>query len=68
MRLTEITPESMRCIIGSCPAVYETDRGTIVLIGKRLDSRTMAQLLPGKVAPHEEAIEVSRELLLDLTR
>ena len=63
MKLRDITPKSLQCIISSCPAIYETDRGTIVLIGRRLDSVRDSGLLPGKVGEGEVAIEIPRELL-----
>lgn len=66
MKLRNITPEPMRCVIGSCPAIHETDRGTFVIIGRRLDAASVAELLPGKVAAHEEAIEISRKLLSEI--
>ncbi|HOZ46600.1 MAG TPA: hypothetical protein PLO37_06595 [Candidatus Hydrogenedentes bacterium] len=65
MRIREITPEPLKCIVGACPAVYETDRGTFILIGRQLD---VAQLLPGKVGSEETAIEIPQELLTDFCR
>lgn len=66
MKLRNITPKALQCIIGSCPAIHETDRGTIIVIGTRLDAAYVAELLPGKVDAHEEAIEVPCELLNDI--
>lgn len=68
MRLKEITPKTLMCVVGACPAVYETDRGTIILVGCRLAADAVADLLPNRVAPHEAAIEVPRELLANLMK
>lgn len=53
----------MMCIVGACPAIYETDRGTILLVGARLDPKDVEAFLAGKVAPHEEVIEIPKELI-----
>ena len=66
MKLKNITPKPLQCLIGSCPAIYLTDRGTAVVIGRRLDSAIVSELLPGKVGIQEEAIEIPRELLNNL--
>ncbi len=66
MELKNITPKALRCVVGVCPAIYLTDRGTAVVIGRRLDSAIVSELLPGKVGSQEVAIEIPRELLDDL--
>ncbi len=63
MKLIEITPKSMRCGIGPCPAVFETDRGTYVIIGKQLSSDMIKQFLTEKVGDGETAIEFPKGLL-----
>jgi hypothetical protein len=47
------------CQGGRCPAVYETDRGTIVVQGARL---ACGDRPPG-VPDHEELVEIPAELL-----
>ena len=51
----------------TCPAVYETDRGTLVVQGGKVTDREaradLANLLPG-----EEAVEVPRETVLGAAR
>jgi len=66
-QLKNITPEHMMCVVGSCPAIYETDRETIVIVGTRFSPEDADILLSGQVAPHEEVIEIPRELLKELT-
>jgi hypothetical protein len=58
MRLTFVGTTSQG---GQCPALYTTDRGTIVVQGDRVtDPDAIADLRD--LAPHETAVEVPREL------
>jgi hypothetical protein len=66
MKLKEITPEHLRCVVGACPAVYETDRGTYVLIGKIVNDVNIANLLAGKVGADEMVVEIPKEFLSSL--
>lgn len=52
---------------GACPSLYETDRGTIVVQGTLLrDPEALAGLRD--VLDGEAAVEVPRELLVDIAR
>jgi hypothetical protein len=52
---------------GACPSLYETDRGTIVVQGLTLtDPDAHADLR--HVLDGESAVEVPRELLIDIAR
>ena len=64
--LRDVTPGPFLCVVGTCPAVFETERGTHVIIGKKLASDLTDQLLPGRVGPNETAIEVPSGLLSQL--
>ncbi|WP_345732053.1 hypothetical protein [Cryptosporangium minutisporangium] len=49
---------------GSCPSVYETDRGTLVIQGWRVtDSEAIAALTERGLPAHETAVEIPMELL-----
>ena len=50
----------LTCDGGSCPAVYETNRGTYVIIGRRMTASEKDGL---PIAGIEDALEVPRELL-----
>ena len=50
------------CDGGSCPAVYETNRGTYVIIGRRMKAEEKEGL---PIAGIEDALEVPRELMLE---
>ena len=67
MRLTELTPEALRCGIGAiCPAIFKTDRGTYVLVGNAIDEKTSDDLAR-RIGAGECAIEIPAALL-DLWR
>lgn len=61
--MSEITPSSFHCGIAACPAIFETERKTYIIIGAVIDSETAESLLPGRVGKDEVAIEVPRNLL-----
>lgn len=48
---------------GECPAVYETDRDTVVIQGWKIDHTDQAYQDARNVAENEELVEVPRELL-----
>lgn len=66
MKLTEITPKQLQCGIGACPAIFETDHGTYVLIGRNL-ADVLPNELKGRVGTHETVIEIPKELLAAAT-
>jgi hypothetical protein len=63
MKLNEKTPESLLCILGNCPAVFETDRDTYVVIGKQITSNQASELLKERIGNGEIAVEFPKELL-----
>ncbi len=65
MKATEITPEKMRCMFQMCPAIYDTDQGTYIIVGRKLKER-LKEIPRLKVGPEEEAIEVPKDLLKGL--
>ncbi|MFG1927961.1 hypothetical protein [Cryptosporangium sp. NPDC048952] len=49
---------------GSCPSVYETDRGTLVVQGWRVtDAEAIAALTERGLPAHETAVEIPLDLL-----
>lgn len=68
MKLIEKTPKSMACgPFAGCPAVFETDHGTYIVIGKQLSQDQINKYLAGRVGKNETAIEFP-EGLLDIVR
>lgn len=62
----EITPAHLRCGVGACPAVYETPRGSLVVVGKTLSAHERDGELAGRIASHEEAVEIDPSLIARL--
>jgi hypothetical protein len=64
MKLKDITPEAFAC--GNCgcgcPAVFETENNSYVIIGKKLSASALEQLT-GRIADDEFAIEVSKGMI-----
>ena len=60
MQVKNITPVHLRCLFAACPSIHETERSTYLLVGRRVARDVLP---PGAVGPHEEVIEVPRELL-----
>ena len=61
MKIRDVTPSSFTCDGGSCPIVYETDKGTYLIIGNKVDSPE--KLLLGKIGLDETIIEVPAGLI-----
>lgn len=68
MKLREITPKSFKCGIGACPAIFKTDEGSFVIIGKQVGEKNTMDQLDGKIGPDEIAVEIPGELLQELNR
>jgi|WetSurMetagenome_2_1015567.scaffolds.fasta_scaffold906389_1 hypothetical protein len=63
--MRDITPKKLRCTFGACPAVYELDNDTIVIVGAKPSSE-LGDALKGKISPDEFAIVVSKQLLANV--
>jgi len=50
------------CKNGPCPGLYVSDRDTLVIVGALVDHRGIGDL-DGRVAAHERAVEVPRQLI-----
>jgi len=61
MKIRDITPTSFSCFGGGCPAIYETDRGTCLIIGSKAEFSE--NLLHGKIGRDETVIEVPVNLI-----
>lgn len=64
MKLTDITPVKHKCgTVGTmCPTVLQTDAGTYIIIGKRLDMSTEISL-SDRIGLDEAAVEIPAEIL-----
>ena len=64
MKLKEITPAEFMCsnCQPCCPAVYESENDTYVIVGKKLSAAAMAAI-QDRVADDEFAIEVEKGMI-----
>lgn len=63
---TEITPKKYNCIAVSCPSVFETDRGTFVLVGRKVNLMDAPEKIKNKIGAGETAIEIPKGLITKL--
>jgi hypothetical protein len=63
MKLHDITPAEFVCsTCAACPAVFETENNSYVIVGKKLPAEALAQL-KGRVAEDEFVIEVPKGMI-----
>ncbi len=63
MKLKEVTPSAFICSsCSSCPAVFETENNSYVIVGKVLSAAALEQL-KGRVADDEFVIEVPKGMI-----
>ncbi len=63
MKAKEITPLESRCGVGPCPAVFQTDRNTVVVIGTVLAGNETPENIRRKLGRGEVAIEIPEKVL-----
>jgi hypothetical protein len=63
MKVREITPKKLLCGAGPCPAVFKTDRETIIIVGSIPANNDLPQSIRRKIGRGEVAIEVPKSLL-----
>ncbi len=66
MKMKDVTPLAFSCWCGGCPVIYETDRGTFLIIGSKVESPEKSGLLD-KIGQNEEIIEVPAGLIREIT-
>jgi len=64
MKVKEITPKAFACACGACPAVFETDRGTYLIIVTGVNSAK--NLLTSKIGRDETAVDVPASLIQEI--
>lgn len=58
----ELTPRYMICEdCAACPAIFETNRNTYVIIGKRLNAKKLE--ISERVAKDEVLVEIPKKLI-----
>jgi hypothetical protein len=63
--LKEITPPHLRCGSGTCPAIFEAEDGSLVIIGKRLPKDWLNKIAH-RVGEGEDAVIIQADLLANL--
>ena len=66
MKLINKTPKSLSCIVGACPAIFETDKESYVIIGKIVNDKVSTTALKLRIGHNEIAIEVPKKLISQL--
>ena len=61
------TPAAFYCVTFACPSVFETDKGTYIIVGKKLNLREVTQEVKNKIGDGEIAVEIPKGLLDELT-
>lgn len=62
MELREITPEEYRCMVAACPAIFETPKGTYVIIGRVVSAEMLGDTAV-RVGDGESAVEIDAKML-----
>ena len=62
----EKTPVQFYCVAYACPSVFETNRGTYIIVGKELNLEEITQEIKNKIGAGEIGIEVPKELITEL--
>jgi hypothetical protein len=61
MKIKELTPAAAMCVVGACPAIFESEDGLeILLIGKKRSIDALAH----RVGADEEIVAIDKRLLL----
>lgn len=60
-QLREVTPKKMLCLFNMCPRIYEADRDSYLIVGKRVNPKYAG--LKKKVGEGEIMIEVPPDLI-----
>ena len=67
-KLVDITPPKHKCDIDiSCPAVFKSNEGTYIIIGKTINPGDHPGLC-GRVGSDETAVEIALDLVEDAIR
>jgi len=62
-RLVDVTPAEHQCGIGACPAVFRSDVGTYVLVGRLVPQHLVTDHLANSIGSDEVAIEIPAAIL-----
>jgi len=63
MSVINITPIKMVCGLSACPAIYETDKDTYLVIGKNIQTEGIPDEVKRKIGEGETCVEVPKGLI-----
>ncbi len=66
LTIVEKTPAIFNCVACACPSVFETNRGTYMIVGKELNQKEISKEIKDKIGTGETGIEVPRELVASI--
>lgn len=61
----ELTPAHLRCVAGSCPAVYALSDGELLIIGKKVTG-PLHDEIADRIGSDEFAVRLSQEFFSDI--
>lgn len=62
----EKTPSAFYCTLVACPSVFETNRKTFIIVGKKINMQDITEEIKNKIGKDETCIEVPKELITKL--
>jgi len=63
MKMREITPRKLLCAVGPCPAIFKTDRETVIIIGSIPANNDLPPCIRRKMGRGEVAVEIPKGFL-----
>jgi hypothetical protein len=63
LELADETPDTIYCAIAACPAIFKSDSGTYVIIGRVVGSDELSADVNFRIGKGEVAIEVPSALV-----
>lgn len=63
MKAKEITPAEARCAVGPCPSIFQTDRGTFLVVGSIPAVNELPLNVRKKLGKGEVAVEIPQNVL-----
>jgi len=64
MKAKEITPKKLLCGVGPCPAVFKTDRKTIIVVGSIPANNDLPPCIRRKMDRGEVAVEIPEGMMV----
>lgn len=63
IKITNITPKELQCIAAACPTIFKTNKGTCIVVGKKLNKEELTEEVKNKIGEGEMGVEIPQGLL-----